>query len=39
MNIYDIETELEELRKIVWHLTRKTIPELEERIKNLEENE
>ncbi len=36
MNFYSIETEVEDLKKLVWHLTRKTIPELEDRIKTLE---
>ena len=36
MNFYSIETEVEDLKKMVWHLTRKTIPELENRIKTLE---
>ncbi len=36
MNFYSIETEVEDLKKMVWHLTRKTIPELEDRIKTLE---
>ncbi len=36
MNFYSIETEVEDLKKMVWHLTRKTIPELENRIHSLE---
>ena len=35
-NLYNIETELEELKKTVWNLTRKVIPALESRIASLE---
>lgn len=35
-NLYNLETELEELKKTVWNLTRKVIPALESRIASLE---
>ncbi len=35
-NIYSLENEVEELKKIIWNLTRNIIPALENRIKALE---
>ncbi len=36
-NLYNLETEVEELKKIVWNLSRKIIPALEKRVQTLEE--
>ena len=36
-NLYNIESEVEEIKKLVWNLSRKVIPALEQRIKVLEE--
>lgn len=35
-NLYSLENEVEELKKIIWNLTRNIIPALEERINELE---
>lgn len=35
-NLYNIETELENLKKVVWNLTRNVIPELQAKIAELE---
>ncbi len=35
-NLYSLENEVEELKKIIWNLTRNTIPALEKRINELE---
>ncbi len=35
-NLYSLENEVEELKKIIWNLTRNTIPTLEKRIDELE---
>ena len=35
-NLYSLENEVEELKKIIWNLTRNTIPALEKRITELE---
>ena len=36
-NLYNLETEVEELKKIVWNLSRKISPSLEKRVQTLEE--
>lgn len=35
-NLYNIETELENLKKVVWNLTRNVIPKLQAKIAELE---
>lgn len=35
-NLYSLENEVEELKKIIWNLTRNVIPALENRISTLE---
>ena len=34
--LYNLENEVEELKKIIWNLTRNVIPTLESRISTLE---